>query len=197
MLFPADVNSGIFFERNGILNLVRVEREHQINPTSPVEFAVNPAAIAPLRRLKSAGFLLLATTNQPGLSLGYQSRRELDFMHQLLKRELGLDGVCVCPHTENDDCPCRKPKAGLLLEAAHSWRLDLDHSYVVSDKWQDATAAHLAGCTSVLVASPWIGAGHHDFVLGTLEEVADRILQLHAGRFSTLASREIAIPALE
>jgi D-glycero-D-manno-heptose 1,7-bisphosphate phosphatase len=191
------VNSGVFFERNGILNLVRVEREHQINPISPVDFALNPAARAPLLQLKSAGFVLLATTNQPGLSLGYQSRRELDFMHQLLRRELGLDQVCVCPHTESDDCPCRKPKAGLLTEAAHSWRLDLDRSYVVSDKWQDAAAAHSVGCTSLLVASPWNGASHHDFVLPTLEEVVERILQLHSGRFSSLASRSITIPALD
>ena len=59
--------------------------------------------------LKSAGFLLIATTNQPGLSLETLSRRELDRMHEKLRRCFPLDDILVCPHAQMDDCPCRKP----------------------------------------------------------------------------------------
>ena len=114
---------GIFFERDGILNVVRVERQHQVGPLTLEEFHVNKA-IAPLfSKFKDEGFVLIATTNQPGLSRGYQSRRELDRMHDLLRRELSLDDILVCPHDETDPCPCRKPKAGLLIEAAFKWQL--------------------------------------------------------------------------
>ncbi|MCL5096446.1 MAG: HAD-IIIA family hydrolase [Candidatus Omnitrophica bacterium] len=178
------MNPGVFLERNGILNLVRVERQHQVNPLTLGEFIVNPAAIAPLRRLKKAGFVVLATTNQPGLSLDYLPRHELDRMHGLLLRRLPLDAIYTCPHDLSDDCPCCKPKPGLLFEAAHQWRLDLDRCFVISDKWQDALAAHNAGCTSMLVRSPWIGNGHHDFVLSTLDEVVDRILQIHVNSYA-------------
>jgi beta-phosphoglucomutase-like phosphatase (HAD superfamily) len=54
----------------------------------------------------------------------------------------------------------------------------LDRCLVISNKWQDAEAALNAGCTSVLIASPWIGKGHHDIVLPSLADVAGKIAQL-------------------
>jgi len=144
------------------------------------EFQVNPAATEPLQKLKAAGYVLLATTNQPGLSRGYLPRRELDRMHALLKQRLPLDDILVCPHDETDHCPCRRPQAGLLMEAAFKWHLDLERSCVISDKWQDAQAAHVAGCTSLMMKSPWIGKGHHDFVLSNLSELVQKIDQLYS-----------------
>jgi D-glycero-D-manno-heptose 1,7-bisphosphate phosphatase len=77
-----------------------------------------------------------------------------------------------------DACTCRKPKPGLLIEGAYKWRLDLSRSFVISDKWQDAEAARRAGLTSLLLDSPWLGAGHHDFVLPDLSSLVGKILQL-------------------
>jgi D-glycero-D-manno-heptose 1,7-bisphosphate phosphatase len=171
---------GIFIERDGILNRVRVERQHQISPLTLEEFHVNEAMVPLLSKLKAAGFLLIATTNQPGLSRGYQSRRELDRMHDLLCRSLPLDDILVCPHDETDRCPCRKPNPGLLVEAAFKRHLSLDLSFAISDKWQDAQAARTAGCTSLLLQSPWVGDVHHDFMLPDLGAIVDRILRLQA-----------------
>jgi D-glycero-D-manno-heptose 1,7-bisphosphate phosphatase len=158
---------------------VQVYGRRQVNPLTIDEFFPNPDAVVPLQRLKEAGLILIATTSQPGLSQGYPSRLELERMHKILKSEFGLNAIYVCPHDLADDCPCRKPRPALFLEAAYRWRLDLDRSYVVSDKWQDAMAAHYLGCTSLLVASPWIGSGHHDFVLPSLAEAVNKLLQLH------------------
>jgi D-glycero-D-manno-heptose 1,7-bisphosphate phosphatase len=77
-----------------------------------------------------------------------------------------------------DACTCRKPKPGLLIEGAHKWRLELSRSFVISDKWQDADAARRAGLTSLLLDSPWLGGGHHDFVLPDLSSLVGKILQL-------------------
>lgn len=168
----------VFIERDAILNEVRVGPKHQISPLTLEEFKLNPEAKLPLRKLKEAGFVLIATTNQPGLSRGYLARRELDRMHDLVRRSFPLDDLIVCPHDETDHCPCRKPSPGLLIESAFKWHLSLDHSFVISDKWQDAEAARTAGCTSLLVESPWIGQVHHDFVLPNLEAIAEKILRL-------------------
>jgi D-glycero-D-manno-heptose 1,7-bisphosphate phosphatase len=173
------MRSGIFFERDGVLNVVRVERQAQVIPTSLDEFRLNRAALRPLRQLKAAGFVLLVATNQPGLSRGTLSRRVLDQMHDLLQRILPVDDILVCPHDEADGCTCRKPRPGLLTEAAFKWHLDLDRSFVVSDKWPDAEAARLVGCTSLLLQSPWVGNGHHDFVAGHLSEIPQRIMELN------------------
>ncbi|HOC57506.1 MAG TPA: HAD-IIIA family hydrolase [Verrucomicrobiota bacterium] len=172
------MKQGVFIERDGILNQVRVERRHQVAPLTLEDFHVNKAIVPLLDKLKASGLLLIATTNQPGLSRGYQSRRELERMHDLLRRVLPLDDILVCPHDAIDHCPCRKPKPGLLLEAAFKWHLDLDRSFVISDKWQDAETARAAGCTSLLLRSPWLGNVHRDFVLPDIEAIVAKILSL-------------------
>jgi D-glycero-D-manno-heptose 1,7-bisphosphate phosphatase len=168
----------VFIERDAILNEVRTGPKTQISPLTMEEFKVIDSAVPALRRLKAAGFIIIATTNQPGLSRGYQSRRELDRMHEMLRRTFPLDDIMVCPHDEADHCPCRKPRPGLLIEAAFKWHLNLDQSYVISDKWQDSEAARTAGCTSLLVKSAYNGNAHHDFVLQDLDAIVNKVLRL-------------------
>lgn len=172
------MKKAVFIERDGILNEVKAGPKHQIAPLTLEEFKVNKAAEPALKKLKAAGFVLIANTNQPGLSRGYQSRRELDRMHDIIRRTFPIDDLMVCPHDEADHCPCRKPRPGLFIEAAFKWHLNLDHSFVVSDKWQDAEAARTAGCTSLLLKSPWVGNVHHDFVLPSLDAIAEKIISL-------------------
>jgi D-glycero-D-manno-heptose 1,7-bisphosphate phosphatase len=170
----------VFLERDGVLNQPRLDRPGQLSPQTLEEFKVNPEAAALLKKLKAAGLMLIATTNQPGISRGYLSRRELDRMHDLLRRAVGLDDILICPHDDHDRCSCRKPKSGMFIEAAHKWHLDLGRCFVVSDKWQDAEAAWAAGSTSLLIQSPWIKSVHHDFLLPNLAAAVDKILQLQA-----------------
>jgi len=178
------VKTAIFIERDGILNLPCIERQHQVTPVTLEQFQVNQAAIPTLKDLKACGFILIATTNQPGISRGTVSRRELDRMPDLPRRPFPLDEILVCPHDETDDCPCRKPQPGLLTEAAFKWHLDLERSFVISDKWQDAKAARAVGCTSMLLKSPWIGTGPHDFVMTSLAAIADKIVRLQANHLA-------------
>jgi D-glycero-D-manno-heptose 1,7-bisphosphate phosphatase len=134
-----------------------------------------------LQRLKASGLVIIVTTNQPGLSRGYQSRRELDRMHDLLRRTFPIDDILMCPHDETDQCPCRKPKPGLLVEASFKWHLSLDQSFIISDKWQDAEAGRLAGSTSVLVQSPWVGKVHRDFLVPDLKTAVEKVLMVKSG----------------
>lgn len=172
------MKNAIFLERDGILNLAKVEKGAQTAPITFAEFQINPVAPTVCQHLKAMGFLLIATTNQPGLSNGTLARRELDRMHDQLRLSLPLDDIMVCPHDADDSCPCRKPLAGLFTEAAFKFHIDLERSFIISDKWQDARAARAVGCTSMMLQSPWVGSGHHDFVLPTLSVIADKILQL-------------------
>jgi len=172
------MKTAIFIERDGILNLTRIERQAQATPLTLAEFQVNQAAIPVFEHLKTAGFLLIATSNQPGLSNGGVTRRELERMHALLRQTFPLDDILVCPHDPSDNCSCRKPLPGLFMEAAFKWHVDLERSFVISDKWQDARAARAVGATSMLLQSPWVGPGHHDFVLSSLSAIAGKILQL-------------------
>ncbi len=170
----------VFIERDGILNQARIEGQHQVSPLALAEFHLNMEAIPLLKRLRAAGLVLIVTTNQPGLSRGYQSRNDLDRMHFLVRTMCRVNDILVCPHDEMDDCDCRKPKPGLLFEGAQTWDLNLSGCFVISDKWQDAEAARAAGCTSVLLKSPFLGRGHYDYVLPDLAAVVGKVLDLSA-----------------
>ena len=181
----------VFIERDGILNKVRVERQQAVSPLTSNEFELKTEVAPLLHELRAAGLLLIVTTNQPGISRGYLSRRDLDRMHQALRAAFPINDLLVCPHEDGDRCSCRKPKPGLLIEAAHTWGIDLSRSFVVSDKWQDAEVARRAGATSLLVQSPWLGDGHHDFILPDLSTLVDKLLQL-CSPFSLRSSELVA-----
>jgi D-glycero-D-manno-heptose 1,7-bisphosphate phosphatase len=168
----------VFLERDGVLNNPACAAP----PASAAEFRVNREIGEMLDLLKQVGFLLIATTNQPGVSRGDLSRRELDLMHERLQRELPLDDILVCPHEQADNCPCRKPNPGLFQEASFKWHVELDRSYVISDKWQDAEAARQVGCVSLLLNSPNCGTGHHDYVVPDIESAFERIVQIEQKR---------------
>ena len=153
MLYRGSMKLGVFIERDGVLNIVRVERQHQVCPVTLEEMHVNTAAVPFLAKLKAAGLVLIATTNQPGLSRGYQNRREMDRMHDLLRKTFALDDFLVCPHDETDRCPCRKPKPGLLLQAAAELGIDLSVSVMIGDALSDVAAGQAAGCQTILLSS--------------------------------------------
>lgn len=180
LLSHIDMKLGVFIERDGVLNQVRLSGQNQISPATLAEFKINEEAAPLLAKLRAAGLMVFVTTNQPGIARGNLPRRELDYMHDQLRRKLPIDDLFLCPHDEADRCPCRKPKPGLLKEAKYKWQLNLDRSFVISDKWQDAEAARAASCTSLLIKSPWVGTVHHDFILPDLSAVVEKILQLHS-----------------
>ena len=101
--------------------------------------------------LRRAGFLLVVVTNQPDIARGTQTRTEVDRMHQRLRSLVPLDEVCVCPHDDSDDCACRKPRPGMLLDAAERLGLDLARSASVGDRWKDVEAARRAGVKAIYV----------------------------------------------
>jgi D-glycero-D-manno-heptose 1,7-bisphosphate phosphatase len=176
------MKSAVFLERDGILNLCETQRGHQVQPLRLEQFRVNPEAKALLAELKRSGLLVIVATVQPAPARGLMPRNELDHMHAVLRRQLPVDDLFTCI-SDDPHHPCYKPQPGLFLEAAFKWGIDLDHSFVISDKWQDAKAAQIAGCTSIMVQSPWIGKDHHDFVVADFAAAVAKVLQLHAHPF--------------
>ena len=186
------MRAAVFLERDGILNLAPVQGRNQSVPRALSDFQINRDVLAPLKLLREAGLLLIAVTNQPGVSRGYLSRRELDLMHLQLMKQLKLDDLFMCTHDEMDCCNCRKPDTGLFREAAFKHKLDLDRCFVISDKAADAQAAHSLGCISLLVQSPLNGDGHHDCILPDLDSIAQRILRIHAQAKSGYMAHAVA-----
>lgn len=115
--------------------------------------------------LKEWGFVLCCVTNQSVVARGLLTLSELDSLHLKLNDDLGrgrpiLDGFFACPHHPHAQveryrvhCDCRKPKAGLLLQAAKRLGLDLMNSFMVGDRMSDVVAGDTAGCKTILFES--------------------------------------------
>lgn len=122
----------------------------------PALLRFTPHAFEALRLWRNAGYRLVVITNQSGFGRGLFDREALSRLHDALAARLAregvpIDGFFACPHLEAHGCDCRKPRAGLLLEAAHVLDLDLERSWMVGDILNDVEAGHRAGCRSVLL----------------------------------------------
>ena len=179
---PSTVGGGprraVFLDRDGVLNRAFVRDGVTHPPANLPEFELLPGVPEAVRQLAAAGFALVVVTNQPDVARGTQDRAAVEAMNDLLCRELPLLGVLACYHDGPDGCACRKPKPGMLLEAARRWGLDLAGSFLVGDRWSDVVAGQAAGCRAVLVETPFSGRANcrPDHVAADLPGAADWIL---------------------
>ena len=148
-----------------------------------------------LKALKDAGFLLIVISNQSGIARGYISEDQFrvlkDKMIELLNAAgVQLDGFFHCPHDPEGNvlpyaisCECRKPKPGMLIQAARQWHIRLSRSWMMGDILNDVEAGKRAGCKTVLInnggETEWKGGKFRqpDFTAADMEQAADYILK--------------------
>jgi D-sedoheptulose 7-phosphate isomerase len=147
----SQLRPAVFLDRDGVLNRAVVRDGKPFPPSSVDEIEVLPQVASSLLDLKAHGFALYVITNQPDVARGTATRAAVDAIHQALASTLPIDGIFVCYHDDADDCACRKPRPGLLLEAQSEHNIDLSRSFVVGDRWRDIDAGHSAGCKTVLI----------------------------------------------
>jgi len=136
----------VFLDRDGVLNRSLFVNDLPQAPTRVEDFEILPGVADALSHLHLAGFLNVVVTNQPELATGELLPAALDEMHKILRESVDLDAIYVCPHKEGDGCTCRKPKPGLLLDAAAQLGIDLKSSVMIGDRWRDVGAGQAAGC---------------------------------------------------
>jgi len=136
------------------------EREYLSDPAG-VELI--PGTAAALLTLQQTGFDLVIITNQSGIARQLFSEANLQEVHQRLEHLLAeagvrLAGIYVCPHRPEDDCGCRKPRLGLMEQAAKELGFNPEHSFVIGDKASDIEMGRAAGAVTFLVRTGY-GAG--------------------------------------
>jgi D-glycero-D-manno-heptose 1,7-bisphosphate phosphatase len=142
----------LFLDRDGV---IIENRPDYVRGWQDVE--IYPQALAALAALKASPYRIVIVTNQSGVGRGLIPLQTAEEINRKLVQAIEaaggrLDAVFMCPHAPADHCPCRKPKPGLLLEAAHRLSLDLSPSIVVGDALTDVIAGRAAGISrSVLV----------------------------------------------
>ncbi|MEI6076238.1 MAG: HAD family hydrolase [Verrucomicrobiota bacterium] len=170
----------VFLDRDGVINRALERAGKPYPPTTLAEFEILPEVPAACAKLKAAGFWLIVATNQPDVGRGTLPQAVVEAIHTHMLSQLPIDRVEVCFHPGQglSDCSCRKPKPGMLLQAASQLGLDLTQSWMVGDRWRDVDCGHAAGCRTVFVDYGYSEdlKQKPDFSARNLGEAADIIL---------------------
>lgn len=158
------VRRAVFLDRDGTIN-------EEVGYLSRLDqLKLFPRSAAALHMLNQRGIPVIVVTNQSGVARGYFSEDFVHKVHAFLQEQLSIekayiDAFYYCPHHPTEGlgpyrqvCACRKPKAGMLLQAARDLHLDLSQSYMVGDMMKDVQAGRKAGTKGILVRTGY-GAG--------------------------------------
>jgi D-glycero-D-manno-heptose 1,7-bisphosphate phosphatase len=179
----------IFLDRDGVL----IEnRPDYVRDWSHVEFL--PDAIRALSLSATKNYKIVIVTNQSAVGRGLLSLGTAEEINRLLINSIHhqggqVDGIYMCPHKPDDECSCRKPKPGLLLQAAKDLAVDLGRSWMIGDAWSDVQAGQNAGVRQLVLLKT--GRGSEQLLMPRPENIADHLI------FENLFEAISAIPAID
>jgi D-glycero-D-manno-heptose 1,7-bisphosphate phosphatase len=180
MVSPAHrLRQAVFLDRDGVIVVPEFRDRRSFAPRRLQDFRLYPEAATSLQKLKQAGFLLAVVTNQPDVGNGLISRSEVEAMHEIMRRELPLDAVKVCFHGQAERCDCRKPRPGMILEAADELGINLKRSFMVGDRSSDVEAGRAAGCATVFIDLGYAlpAPDSPDYVARSIGQAAELIIE--------------------
>jgi len=159
----------VILDRDGVINYNRDDFVKSADECVPI-----PGSIDAVARLYKAGFIPVIATNQSGLARGKFDLDDLEAMHEKLtglveEQEAELGAIFYCPHAPDDNCKCRKPKAGMVDAIEAEFNISAEGCYFIGDSLRDLQAAMTKGCKPILVKT---GNGEK-----TLAQLADVHLQ--------------------
>ena len=186
----------VILGRDGVLNAYRDD-----HVKAPEEWVPLPGALEAVSRLNHAGWHAVVATNQSGIGRGLVDMASVNAVHVRMNQALmavggRLDAVFFCPHAPEEQCDCRKPLPGMMLDIGRRYGVDLRSVPMVVDTLRDLQAAHAAGCEPHLVLTgraaalgdelvqQWLLQVPHSRVHADLAGFAEHLLQRHHVRDS-------------
>lgn len=139
----------VFADRDGTL-IDEVNFLHRVE-----DLSVFPFTSRAIESLKKEGFKLIVITNQSGIGRGLFTVDDMNAIHRQMQIELddAIDAFFFCPHLPSDNCVCRKPRTGMIDQAAREFDIDIENSWMVGDKKIDVECGVNAGVKTALVAT--------------------------------------------
>lgn len=137
------MKKAVFLDRDGVIN----EDSGYVSKISDFKF-INGVFEA-LSGFKKLGYLLIIVTNQSGISRGFYTLKDFENLNKFMLGEFEKNGVFIdkvyfCPHSPEENCECRKPKAGMILAGIKEFDIDVSKSILIGDKPSDIEAANVA-----------------------------------------------------
>ena len=174
----------VILGRDGILNEYR-----EGHVTAPEEWTAIPGALEAVSRMNHAGWHVVVATNQSGIGRGMIDMSAVNAVHahmiqQMMAQGARIDAVFFCPHTPEDNCACRKPKPGMMLEIGRRYGVDLALVPAAGDTLRDLLAAQAAGCEPHLIQSGRASKLGDDQVHEMLQQVPGARVHADLGAFA-------------
>lgn len=163
------MNKAVFLDRDGVLI------EDTGYPHKKEDIRILEKVKDVLKQLKDKGFLLIVISNQSSIARGFINEAGIIQIHDYINKQLdnSVDKFYFCPHHPDADleayrkiCECRKPKPGMILQAAKDWDIDLEQSWMIGDKTSDIVAGNSAGCRTILIENEY----SYDRIVGEYDE---------------------------
>ena len=145
------MKKSVFLDRDGVINNVYIRNGLPESPNSLDELEILPGVRESITKLKKLNFVCLVVTNQPNVARKKIDKNSVIEINNFLKNEIALDDILVCYHDDSDNCDCRKPKPGLLLQAGKKWDVNFKKSFMIGDRWKDIEAGEKVGCKTIFL----------------------------------------------
>ena len=145
------MKKAVFLDRDGVVNKAFIRNGLPTPPISLNELEILPGVKESILRLKKLNYICLLVTNQPDVSRGKIEKKNVIEMNNFLKKEIELDDIFACYHDDKDNCKCRKPKPGMIIQASKKWDIDVRKSFMIGDRWRDIQAGINAGCKTFFI----------------------------------------------
>jgi len=148
----------IFVDRDGVINKDPEGWTEHSYVTKWEDFRFLPGVFDAFKKLAENGFEVMILTNQSGVGKGYYTKEKLDEINFRMTKEIEAGGgkihaVHACIHKTEDNCECKKPKAGLFKMATEGLDVDFKKTFFVGDTKRDIEAGKAVGCKTILVLS--------------------------------------------
>jgi len=145
------MKKAVFLDRDGVLSKTHIKKGKSFAVKKLKDFKLFSGSKESVKKLKLAGFMVIVVTNQPDVGKKIIPKIVLKKMHDRLKNKTKVDAIYSCIHSQNDNCYCRKPKPGMILNAAKKHNINLKKSFMIGDRSSDILAGKKAKCRSIFL----------------------------------------------
>jgi len=145
------LSKAIFFDRDGVINHVRIFEGKPFPPKNVNELKFYKGVINFSKYLKTKKFKIFIITNQPDVSRKKIFKKDVEKIHKKIMSKLFIDEIKTCFHDDTDNCNCRKPKIGMITSLKKKYKLNLKKSFVIGDRWRDIDCGFKAGCKTIFI----------------------------------------------
>lgn len=145
------MNKAVFLDRDGVINRHRDDYVKSVE-----EVKILKGVFQEIKKLNDVGFKVIVISNQSAINRGKTSKEKVEEIHRYIlnqckKNRCKIDAFYYCPHTPEENCNCRKPKAGLFFKASRENDIDLKSSWMIGDNNTDVIAGQIAGTKTIKI----------------------------------------------